>query len=198
MFCNTNQFPSLPFCGPYTKPHGVRGLSKHYHVWFDITLGHGICAILHILCACVECTFMLDKPWIPGLTPNKQLCYWPVTDCSESPVIGSFNNWKIITLSHKDTISEAFEEICKVALDGISYNMASLDKFGKYGTMNTIDTSTTGYYLTKFFSEAYTLQEDTTYNRLIILVGKIVLKTQYISCMQENPISIWSRKISNK
>ena len=29
MFLNTNQFPSFTFCGPHTKPHGVRGLSKH-------------------------------------------------------------------------------------------------------------------------------------------------------------------------
>ena len=23
MFCNTNQFPTLPFCGPHSKPHGI-------------------------------------------------------------------------------------------------------------------------------------------------------------------------------
>ena len=26
MYCNTNQFPALPFCGPHSKPHGVGGL----------------------------------------------------------------------------------------------------------------------------------------------------------------------------
>ena len=30
MFCDTTQFPSLQFCGPHTKPHGVRGLSNPY------------------------------------------------------------------------------------------------------------------------------------------------------------------------
>ena len=29
MFFNTNQFPSLPFCGTHTKPHCDRGLSNH-------------------------------------------------------------------------------------------------------------------------------------------------------------------------
>ena len=43
MYCGTNQFPELPFCGPHTKPHGARGLSKHYHLRFDTKLGHGIC-----------------------------------------------------------------------------------------------------------------------------------------------------------
>ena len=31
IYCNTNQFPALPFCGPHSKPHSARGLSKHYH-----------------------------------------------------------------------------------------------------------------------------------------------------------------------
>ena len=32
MSCDTNQFPSFLFFGPNTKPHGVRGLSKNYHI----------------------------------------------------------------------------------------------------------------------------------------------------------------------
>ena len=32
MCFSTNQFSSLSFCGPHTNPHGVRGLSKHYHI----------------------------------------------------------------------------------------------------------------------------------------------------------------------
>ena len=31
----TTQFPGLPFCGPHAKPHGVIGLSKHYHLRID-------------------------------------------------------------------------------------------------------------------------------------------------------------------
>ena len=34
MYCNTNQFPTLQFCGPHSKPHGARGLGKHYHLRF--------------------------------------------------------------------------------------------------------------------------------------------------------------------
>ena len=45
MYCNTNQLTTLPFCGFNPKPHGERGLSKHYHLSFDSNLGHGICAI---------------------------------------------------------------------------------------------------------------------------------------------------------
>ena len=62
MYCNTNQFPELPFCGPHLNPRGARGLSKHCHLRFDPKLVHGICAIHHIPCACVSCTSMLDQP----------------------------------------------------------------------------------------------------------------------------------------
>ena len=59
MYCDTNQFPALPFCGPHSKPRGARGLSKHYHLRFDPKLGHGICAIFRITCSSVGCTSML-------------------------------------------------------------------------------------------------------------------------------------------
>ena len=62
MYCNTNQFPALPFCVPYSKPHGARGLSNHYHFRFYSKLGNGVCAIICISCACVACTSILDKP----------------------------------------------------------------------------------------------------------------------------------------
>ena len=45
MYCNTNQLPALPFCGPYFKPHGAIGLGKNYHLRFDPKLGIGECAI---------------------------------------------------------------------------------------------------------------------------------------------------------
>ena len=56
MYCNTNQFPALPFCGSHSKPHGARGMGKHYHLRFDTKLGMGECAIIRIPCACVACT----------------------------------------------------------------------------------------------------------------------------------------------
>ena len=50
IYCNTNKFPALPFCGPHSKPHGARGIGKHYHLSFDPKLGMGKCAICRIPC----------------------------------------------------------------------------------------------------------------------------------------------------
>ena len=66
MYCDTNQFPELPFFGPHPKPCGARGLGKHYHLCFDPNLGHGICEICRTPCDCVACTSMLDQPRITG------------------------------------------------------------------------------------------------------------------------------------
>ena len=123
IYCNINQFPALPFCGPHSKPHGARGLIKHYHLRFDPKLGMGVCAILRIPCACVACTLMLYKPWISGISSDKQELYKPVTKCTYWPVLGDFNNWNIIQLSSKSTSSDTFDEIHQVVLDRISDNM---------------------------------------------------------------------------
>ena len=71
IYCNTNQFPALTFCGPHSKPHGARGLSKNYHLRFDPKLAMGVCAICRIPCAFVACTSMLEKPWISGIPSDK-------------------------------------------------------------------------------------------------------------------------------
>ena len=68
---------------------------------------------------------MLDKPWVNFFPPQQQYRYQPVVDFSYWTFLGSFNNWNIITLSHKATTSEDFEDINQVVLDGISDNMAS-------------------------------------------------------------------------
>ena len=169
IYCNTNQFPGLPFCGPHSKHHDARGLSKHYHLRFDPKLAIGECAIFRIPCACVACISMLDKPWISGISSDKQERYKPVTKYNYWPVLGAFNNWKIIQLSSKSTSSDTFDEIHQVVLDGISDNMVSLVESVKYGAINTTDTSTNGFYVIMFTSGAYTLQENTTIDGKIIV-----------------------------
>ena len=72
MYYDNNQLPALPFGVPHPKPHGVRGLSKHYHLSFDPKLGHDICAIHHIPCTYIECKSMLDKSWFSGILSQKK------------------------------------------------------------------------------------------------------------------------------
>ena len=36
MYCNTNQFPEILSSGTHYKPNGERGLSKNYHLRFEV------------------------------------------------------------------------------------------------------------------------------------------------------------------
>ena len=72
--------------------------------------------------------------------------------------MGSYNNWNIIHLTPKSTPFEAFYEIHQVVIYRISDNVASLVQSGKYGVIDTSDTTTDGFYVIQFISEAYTLQ----------------------------------------
>ena len=77
IYCIKTHFPLLQFFAPHTKPHGVRGLIKYYHVQLKKT-AHGTCAILCIPCFYSKLISVLDKPYIPCLPPYKQLSYQPV------------------------------------------------------------------------------------------------------------------------
>ena len=191
----TNQFPSLSFCGPYSKPHGARGLSKHYHLRFDPKLGNGVCAICRISCACVACKSILDKSWISVIPSNKKERYKTVTKSIHWPVIGSFNNWNIIRLLLKSTPYDAFDEIHQVVLDGISDNMALLVESGKYGAINTTDATNNVFYVIMFKYESYTLQYNTTIDGQIITAGELVVKAQYICTMQVNTNWYWYQNL---
>ena len=164
----------------------ARGLGKHYHIHFDLKLGHGICAIHHIPCTCVACTSMLDQPLISGIQSTKQVHYQPFINCTYWPVMGPYNNWNIIHPTQKSITSETFDEIHQVVLDGISENMSSLVQLGMYGAINTDDTTTNGLYVIQFISDAYTLQSNTTIYGQVISDGELVFKTQYIFSMHEN------------
>ena len=150
MYCNTNKFPLLSFCGPHSKHHGARRLSKHYNFRFDPKLGMSICSIRRIPCFCVSCTSMLDKHWISDIPPDEQERYKPVTKCTYWPVLWYFNNLNIIQLSQKSTPSDTFDEIHQVVLDGISDNMDSIFESVKYEAIHTTDTTTNVFYVIMF------------------------------------------------
>ena len=116
MYCDTNQFPELPLCGSHPNPHGARGLGKHYHIHFDPNIGHDICAIRCIPCACVACTSMLDQPWISIVKSTKQARYQPVINFTYWPVLGPYKNWNIIHLTLRSLTFESFDEIYQVVL----------------------------------------------------------------------------------
>ena len=78
IYCAINQFPELKLLGPHRKPHSVRGLGNHYHMYFYPKLGHGTCAILHIPCDYTSCNSILDQTWVPDFPAYQKPRYQPV------------------------------------------------------------------------------------------------------------------------
>ena len=91
-------------------------------------------------------------------------------------MLGSSNNWKTINFTNKTTPSEEFNEMHQVVIYGISENMASLVKTGKYGAINAEDTTTLGCYVVKYLSKPYKLQEDNTTDGKVIKAGYLSVK----------------------
>ena len=91
--------------------------------------------------------------------------------------------------------SREFEKIHQVVLDVISDNIASLVQYNKYGAINIAYTTTNGYYVIKFISEAYTLQNNTTIHGQIISTGELVVRAQYLLSMQENNNWYWEQQL---
>ena len=135
---------------------------------FDPKLGNGVCEISCIPFTCVAFTSIIDKPWIYGIPAYEQERYKHVNKCTYCPVLGSLNNWNRIQLSQKSTPFYKFDEIHQVVLDRISENMYPLVEPGKYGSINTTDTETNGFYFIIFTSESYKLQDNTTIDEQII------------------------------
>ena len=140
---------------------------------------------------------MLDKTWIYGILSKKQARYQPVTKCTYFPVLGSYKNWNITELTPKSTPFEAFDEINKLFLDGISENMASLVQSSMYGAIETDDTTTNGFYVIQFLSEECTLQNNKTIDGQVISAGELVVKAKYLFSIQEKKIGIGNNNHCN-
>ena len=75
--------------------------------------------------------------------------------------------------------------------------MASLVESGKYGVINTTDTSTNGFYVILFTSGAYTLQENTIIDGQILIAGELVVNAKYICSMQVDTNWYWNQQPSH-
>ena len=71
--------------------------------------------------------------------------------------------------------------------------MVSLVESGKYGTINTTDTTTNVFYVIMFTSKAYTLQDNTTIDGQVITADELVVKAQYICSIQVYTNWYWNQ-----
>ena len=101
---------------------------------------------------------MLDNPWPPGIYHNQQQQYQTVVECKLWPVLGSFDDCKIVNVDNKTTSSEDFDDVHKVVIYGISTNMESLVQTDKYCATSAEDPTIIGYLFIKYILDNFTLQ----------------------------------------
>ena len=100
-------------------------------------------------------------------------------------MLGYFNDWNTIQLTNKNKSSEDFDEVNKVVLDGISANMSSLVQTGKYGAINAADPTKLGYYVVKYVSDTFILQEQIIPDGKVIKAGEMVGRSEYLSIIKD-------------
>ena len=75
----------------------------------------------------------------------------------------------------------------------MSEKMPALVQVDKYGAINTTYTNTMGYYVVKSMSETYTLREVKMHDVQISTAGELVVKYQYMNCMEYNTNWYWEQ-----
>ena len=107
---NKSQFnaecPPVGANGKRGKKYSTKvGLKEMYHFRFIPELPRDTVAIRRIPCLCKECKSCLDKPWNNDLSPSKQPMFCQVMGCRMEPVMGSLNDWNLVKLRKKRTVS---------------------------------------------------------------------------------------------
>ena len=126
-------------------------------------LGVGFIAVRRIPCYCAACVKKVLSKWQPQndifnqeryIGDNPNCIYWSI--------LGSYNNWKIIKcIDNTKNDSEEKEEIMNVKLNATQCMTLYFEEniiVGEYAAISTIDRNT-DYYLVKWLSNPYTLQE---------------------------------------
>ena len=76
--------------------------------------------------------------------------------------------------------------------------MSSLEQFGKYCDINATDPTTILYYVIKYLSEPYILQEYQTTDGQVIKAGEPLFKPEYLSLMKAKINWYWQQHGTNK
>ena len=86
----------------------------------------------------------------------------------------------------------------KAVIDGISENVVSIVQLGKYGAIHAADPTTMGYYVIKYLSEPYTLQEYQTTDGWVSNTCELSAKYEYLSIMESKTNWYWKYNGKNQ
>jgi hypothetical protein len=121
-------------------------------------LGLGKDAVQSILCACESCLDQFNQVWDPNVEVLKQKCYKSSTICILWEIFEGLNNWNIVQLipgSNND--EDKSQTMHQIVLDAKFESLGVEEK--NVGAFQTEDPDTDNYYLGKWTSRLYHLEE---------------------------------------
>ena len=136
------------------------GVLGHYNIRADPDLGLGVVALCHVPCACSGCLEQLSIHWENNVNIKDQPRYASSSSrCKFWPLFHGLNDWKVVRLLRTSEDDDKDDEKA-MALEGIATRMAEEVVPGRYGAFLMDDEDAGGFYIVKWTTTAYTLQED--------------------------------------
>jgi hypothetical protein len=187
--------PLLDYTGVLPKGQ-FNGIRAHYNIRTDPDLGMGWAVLHWVACGCGPCKDQLQRPWVLRGDITTQPCYAVNKDCKLWPSYKGANNWKICALVPKTEADKKLaRETLHCILNRLEACMSLMMRKGQVGAVGTSDKAAMGYYLVKWLSKPYTLQEDTEGMSGMIPTGSMVVDGLYFNRVQCAPL--WYTPSSN-
>jgi len=167
-------------------PGQFNGLRAHYNIRTDPDLGMGWAALCRIACGCGPCKEQIKMPWVPRVDNSAQPRYTRNERCLLWPSYEGANDWKIFQLVPKKPYDEkGARESIQCVLNALEARVSLMMRIGEVGAVGTTDAAVMGYYMVKWLSEPYTLQEEKGGMASLIGTGNMVAKAVYFNRVQE-------------
>jgi hypothetical protein len=146
-------------CQPFlTGSQTGNGLKSMYNIRADPDLGLGRVALRRIPCACEACRHQLMQEWDPNVEASDQNRYSSSTTCILWDIFEGLNDWNIVQLvPGKDNDDEEILTIHKIVLDAKVESLCVQED--NVGAFLTEDPESDGYYLVRWTSTPYRLEE---------------------------------------
>ena len=153
-----------------------------YNIRTERELGPKRAMVRMIPCGCAACVEQLKRPWDSSVDdPLRQERYKQNRECKLWPIFEGINDWRIAEVQETSaTDPQDLEDLYAEVLGDAAAQMEEAVQVGNYGAQGVDGDE---YYLVRFNSTPYTLQEDTTSHNQVIKAGERVCNATYLySC----------------
>ncbi len=178
--------PPLPDYKVVLLKGQFNSICEHYNIRMDPDLGMGWAALCPVACGCGPCKDKLQRPWVLCGNITVQSRYAVNKDSKLWPSYEGANDWKICALMPKTEVDKkVVHKSLRCVPNALEARMSLMMRkvmMGHIGAVGVTDKAVMGYYLIKWLSKSYTLQEGTEGMSGMISAGSIVGKVRVPVC----------------